>query len=65
MIKENRILFRLGRGLVLEPAQVVTAVLMIIQSINTGDTICLTAFLSSLSLFQEAAAMSGGWGESL
>lgn len=46
----------------MEPAQVVTAVFVIIQGIQTGEAICLTALLSSLSLLQEAPAV-GGVGE--
>lgn len=50
-------------GLVLDPAQVVTAVLKIIHDVSARETICLPAFLSSLSVLQEAEPRLG-WGES-
>lgn len=43
----------------MDPAQVVTTVLVIIHGVRARETICLTAFLSSVSVLQEAAAKSG------
>lgn len=43
----------------MDPAQVVTTVLIIIHGVRARETICPTAFLSSLSVLQEAMGKSG------